>query len=321
MAVAQQGNNRTWLTRAGLLLLGMALGLGAAEAVLQLGAHLQANSRRPIHAPLMHTRRVRILALGDSNTFGLWIEREAAYPKLTETLWNERAGQSRIEVFNLGYPGTNSSQVLAAFDHYMAAFKPDFVTLMIGANDAWTLPVTSTATGEHAISRHLQRWLWAHSRLYRLLYMLWRARENSRLEVTMVSDPANVASGSGVARFGEHEFELGHKMAPAGVPDWMKRVEANLRAIIAAARWWNIPLILMTYPSGSFIYGAANDVVRKVARSTGTPLVDVTDDFAQTCPEWSCDELFPDQHPTEKGHRRVAEALVAFFRQSLGDTH
>ncbi|GBD27432.1 hypothetical protein HRbin30_02779 [bacterium HR30] len=303
---------RVWCGRGALVLFGVFAACGIIEILLQAGAKMvDSRGAEPVRPP-WHPGKVRILALGDSNTYGLWVGKEAAYPKVFERLWNQPGRRPQVEVLNLGYPGTNSSQVLAQCDRYLAVFRPDVVTLMLGANDAWTQPVP-TNTGS-SLRTTVRQWLWRTSRLYRLAYLLARARENASLDVVPLSDPSDITHGHGVARFGTHQFELGHRMANvAAPPGWMEQAESHLRGIVECGHRWGVPVVFLTYVSGHFIYNLANDLLRHVAQSTGTPLVDVNKELEPHCPRWKCEELFPDQHPTEKGHVRVAQALVGFF--------
>lgn len=310
---------RLWFGRLGLILLGLLAGAVLVETVLRVGALATGSRQIPTTPAQWQGSTLRILALGDSNTYGLYVGRSAAYPRIFEQMWNQQALRPRIEVLNLGYPGTNSSQVLAEFDRYMTVLRPDIVTLMVGANDAWTQPVPTDAEASFMLS--LRQWLWRSLRIYRLGYMIARAWENATLEVVPLSDPADVSRGHGIARFGGHQFVLGHRMdVQRGQANWAQQADARLRKIVEAARRWDVSLVLLTYPSGHFIYGAANDVLRQVAESTGTPFVDVNREFQEFCPDWKCEELFPDQHPTELGHVRVAQALMHFFNARLGST-
>ena len=52
-----------------------------------------------------------MLALGDSNTYGLWVEPAESYPAVFERRWNADPARRPIEVLNLGFPGTNASMV------------------------------------------------------------------------------------------------------------------------------------------------------------------------------------------------------------------
>src|SRR5262245_47203277 len=93
--------------RLALVLLGLVLSVGLLEAGLQVGAlyvaatHPQGDTR-PV------TGAVRVMCLGDSNTFGLYYGKERAYPATLEQFWNA-ANPTHIEVINLGFPGNNSS--------------------------------------------------------------------------------------------------------------------------------------------------------------------------------------------------------------------
>jgi lysophospholipase L1-like esterase len=116
---------------------------------------------------------VRILALGDSNTYGLYLPAEDSYPAQLETLWNLRHPDAPVEVINLGYPGTNSFRLLANLPEILETFQPDLVLLMIGFNDFWT-PVEVPATAsELSWLKKLQ----LHSRLYQLFYMAFRTKQ------------------------------------------------------------------------------------------------------------------------------------------------
>src|SRR6185295_14844726 len=95
-----------------------------------------------------------------------------AYPKVFERLWNQANDLPPIEVMNLGFPGTNSSAARNIFRQALAQVHPDAVTVMVGGNDWWTVSrqlQTLDWRGELAV------WLWTHSRVYRLLYMVRRS--------------------------------------------------------------------------------------------------------------------------------------------------
>ena len=82
------------------------------EGVLQVAAVFIDKHQQP--SQWLHPGRVRILTLGDSNTYGLYLQADQAYPSLLEQQWNAHHPDNRIEVINLGFPGTNSSRVLKA---------------------------------------------------------------------------------------------------------------------------------------------------------------------------------------------------------------
>ena len=169
-----------WLKRLALVPLGVALGLLALEALLQVAALAVHLGGGPTPAAWLTGNR-RVLCLGDSNTYGLYLpDRAQAYPQTFEALWNERVASPRIEVLNLGYPGTNSSRLRRDLPRMLEAFAPDVVILMVGSNDYWTAPVDVAPSGAFArAAQSVKR----HSRVYQLSYMLRRALSADRLEI------------------------------------------------------------------------------------------------------------------------------------------
>jgi len=116
---------------------------------------------------------LRILTLGDSNTYGLYLPPEDSYPAQLETLWNQRHPDAPVEVINLGYPGTNSFRLLSNLPEILDTFQPDLVLLMIGFNDFWT-PVEIPGTVAELSWLEKAQY---HSRLYQLFYMAFRKRQ------------------------------------------------------------------------------------------------------------------------------------------------
>ncbi len=138
------------------------------EVVLQLASlFVREDSRAPAH---WLTGNLRVLALGDSNTYGLYLPAGQAYPAQLETSWNAKHPEYPIEVINLGYPGTNSFRLLDNLPELLDSFRPDVVLIMIGFNDFWTPPEQAIALDE---AGSLQQLLYK-SRLYKLVYMASR---------------------------------------------------------------------------------------------------------------------------------------------------
>ena len=172
---------REALGRLALIILGIGLGVVALEVVLQLGAGLVRLTGRSLPSTWLTMHR-RVLCLGDSNTFGVTVPVGDAYPPQLAQVWNGRKGVRPIEVLNLGYPGNNSSRIRRDLPHLLDALHPDVVTIMVGANDWWSAPVSS----EHAqrrIGSPIERLMHA-SRVFRLLYMVRRATESPDVGVT-----------------------------------------------------------------------------------------------------------------------------------------
>jgi len=311
---------RRILRRGVLVLFGVCLCLLMIEGALRIGALFVG---RRLDEPAAGVGAWRMLSVGDSNTYGLYLDKSQAYPKVLEKLWNAHPtkAKGKIEAFNLGFPGTNSSKLAKDFRRMLWTFRPDVVTVMIGANDLWTVP--ETAAGSPDRLDRLAAALWRVSRAYRLLYIALRGLQVRQLEVT--AEPwVTFQQGHGTARYGEHEFDLGWTMLPKeGIPGRQPAVELkkNLEAMAAQATDFGTKVVFLTYASDAGFYSWANGIIRDAATATGTPLIDVAAVLKPGCPVPAgsniltgpgaeCPELFPDQHPSALGHQRIADILA-----------
>lgn len=293
-------------TRLALIPFGVVLGLCVLETGLQAGAFCVHLTGQRLPATWLSEGR-RILCLGDSNTYGLYLaDRAQAYPQQLERLWNESVPTPRIEVLNLGYPGINSSWLRHDLPRMLETFRPDVVIMMVGSNDFWTAPVPVTEP-ENLPGRIVQ-FLQRHSRVYQLTYMLHRALDQRQLEVIY---PVQEDGGSsGKARYGDIEFTLGFREGPRQ-DDHDRRLEENLRALAEYARAFGVEPVFMTYPSRMWNYGDASRFIRAAAADGDTRLIDLAAVFEPECPNEPCpDWLYADHHPTVRGYHLIAETLV-----------
>ena len=297
---------RSVLGRLGLLALGVLLGLIVLEAGLQAGAVWMRLGGQTLPSSWVSGNR-RVLCLGDSNTYGLYLEdRAKAYPQQLELLWNTVMPTNRIEVLNLGYPGTNSSRLRRDLPHMLEVLRPDVVVVLVGANDCWTAPVP---IGEpQGLVTRLGRFVQRHSRLYQLAYMLGRASSANGVEIR--NERADKNGGSGTIRFGAAEFSMGFEKGPYRA-DFGADLERNLAAIVELTQGVGAQLVLLTYPSEEWNYGDANRHIRVAAERTGTPLVDTAPVLKPACPREPCPAyLYRDHHPTAQGYGLMALALM-----------
>ncbi len=297
-----------WVARIALVPLGLLLTVALVELLLQAGALVVRGGRSELSTSWVGGGR-RVLCLGDSNTYGVWLgdrEREA-YPPQLESLWNERHPEAPVEVLNAGYPGTNSSLIVRELPGMIEAFAPDLVIVMVGVNDFWTEPVPLEEDPKAGAAELLRR----HSRVFRLFLLLRRRLEPAEVEVLVESGGLGRGEGQGVVRFGDAEFAMGWREQGRVRTLAALDLEENLGRLVERARRGNVELVLMTYPSSRRNYGTANAAIRAAAEGKGARLVELDLVFAPLCPEEECpDWLFRDHHPRASGYRRVAETLV-----------
>jgi len=284
-----------------------------AEAGLQIAAYFVQRSTRAEMPVAWVTGNVRVLCLGDSHTYGVWVDRSQAYPQQLESVWNQRFDSPKLEVLNVGVPGTNSSRLVRELPQMLETFDPDTLIILVGGNDFWTLPVPLEDT---PTSQPKESFLKRHSLIYRLYYLFQRGRLFTAPEI-ILDDPNASLTGTGryKVRVGDREFEMGFAAVQSGqqadIAGLVASLSSNLRRLIQLARDANRPLYLMTYPTQQNPYLTASMVIAAVAEETGTPLIDLLAVFARNCPKQDCPEIaFQDGHPRAPGHRIVAETIL-----------
>lgn len=288
------------------------------ELLLQLGALLVKDQTRQVQSQWL-TGHTRILALGDSNTYGFYLTAPEAWPPQLEKTWNAANPDKLIEVLNLGYPGTNSFRVRDNLPKLLDKLSPDIVLIMVGFNDFWT-PVETLAEGQQpsAIA-----WLKNNSRVYRL-YSIWsRSRVKQQdLHFGASRDPAAPVDVKNIEQHLVHlddqSFYLG---TLHGEPARDRRMLAkNLAEMISLVRARGAEVYLLTYPSDWGFYPGANKWLKIVAEQQRVPLVDVTPLFIARCAEGppSCpDLLFHDGHATAQGNSLVASEVISTLKPRL----
>jgi lysophospholipase L1-like esterase len=79
----------------------------------------------------------RIIALGNSCTFGWGMPYENTWVFQLQQMLNQRVPNSNVEVINAGVPGYSSHQGKIFFAEELLGLRPDMVLIMFGWNDHW----------------------------------------------------------------------------------------------------------------------------------------------------------------------------------------
>jgi len=247
----------------------------AAEAVLQVAA-LFASDRAGTDERLAARR---IVALGDSHTFGAGVAPHEGYPVQLQQILDERSPDS-FSVINVGVPGMNSAQALNRLPAHVSRFQPEAVILWVGCNNAWNWAEQDSGP------RGVRAWLEGfalRSRLYRLIRV--RAhdrmidelaeesaeRDNERqLAPTGAEIPEHYRQGIG----GRRERLAQDKREFAADEAMERRTEADFRAMAEYARAAGIELILVEYPGHFGAFVPANSAMRRVAEEFDLTIID-----------------------------------------------
>lgn len=302
--------------------------LALLELALQVMAWAVGTQARHVEARWL-TGHVRVLAVGDSNTYGLYLEAADAWPAQLERSWNQSHPGQAIEVLNLGYPGTNSFRVRENLPSLLDALSPDVVLIMVGFNDFWTPRETPAADDANTNPWH---WVQQHSRVYRA-WLMWERQSSAQTDLAFGSPrPSEVVDPVALADPANQEKHLLKLHGQAyfmgvrpGEPSRnMKSLQANLTTMIDEAHRRGANVALLTYPSSWGFYPGASKWIRKTGEATGVPVVDITSLFQQRCPQGpdSCsDLLFHDGHATAKGNALVASQVTTAFLEAYLAAH
>lgn len=85
---------------------------------------------------------IRILALGDSQTFGNGLEISDTWPKQLERVLSQRAGNLGFEVLNGGLPASDTWQHEILLQRLLSTYNPDIVVLAFYVNDIVSKPTS-----------------------------------------------------------------------------------------------------------------------------------------------------------------------------------
>ena len=244
----------------------------------------------------------RVLALGDSFTFGEGVaDDEPFIARLIERL-NQSNGGPRYEGINAGVSGYNTRDEVLYLENRWLGFDPDLVLLTFYLNDAYDdarfgLLVRGGAAGatlDESLADPGPLWVveWAGHRWRR-----WRAgRRVARIYRSQFSDNPEID---------------GH--------DWLDSRSALARAV-SLTREREIRLVLVLFPElhelgNGYPFDNIHRRVREAAEELGIPVLDLLDTFRgeDAAKLW----VHPtDHHPNARAHEMAAGAIAEFLVQS-----
>jgi len=186
------------------------------------GTPLHTNALGLRGEPLADDDAVRILALGDSSTFGWQVAEDETYPARLEAALSARYGPRGYHVLNAGVPGWTSHHGLVALEALAPAVRPKVVIIAFGFNDSVReMPVEQQIASTRAWLPLLQvdDFLLTHS-------VLWQ----------------RLRHGGGIDR----------SDAPPRVSP--ERYGENLRALVARVRALGAEPILLRFPADGRLF-------------------------------------------------------------------
>ena len=177
---------------------------------------------------LNEKKGLRILAIGNSCTFGWGVRQEEIWTTKLKNELSKTIPNKNIEIINCGVPGYSSHQGRKYFEQELLKYKPDIILVMFGWNDQWTAGKNISDAEQEAPNIIIISLQNIFSKLK--IYQLFRKIILSTTEKEQVIPLDQV---TGKRRVSQKEFFL------------------NLRSIVKTAKENSITAILMVPPVAS----------------------------------------------------------------------
>lgn len=215
----------------------------------------------------------RILAIGDSHTFGALVEESESYPaRLQHFLEQDRPGD--FLVINKGVPGFSSGQVRSRLMRNVARDEPDLVLFWVGVNDSWNI----TDIYDDAPSWRLRLGgMLSRLRLYKMITVWHHDRRLERVVEDGMKRPVPEQTGDDQWRINwdgvVEEVRNDHRERQADDVQ-KRRVEENYEAMVLWLKGAGICAGFVEYPMELGGFAVANQAMRRVAQRHDLPIVD-----------------------------------------------
>lgn len=185
---------------------------------------------------------IRVVVLGGSTAFGLYVGENRAFGGVLEDLLNRSMPRGDVRVVNLAVPGWDSHRVAAVLPQILR-LDPDLLLVHSGHNELLAPPAIESSAEGGAIAR-VHRGLRDHSVLYRWLDY-WRLEARGGSE-TITEDEAGLRAAETLVFNAE---ALARERRPRPRPARIERARRaygdNLEEIIGVARRADVPLVLV----------------------------------------------------------------------------
>lgn len=255
------------------------------------------------YAPTPAPGVTRVLALGDSQTFGNGLSLPATWPKQLEEILNARGKTS--EVVNAGLPASDTWQHRILFERLSRAYSPQVAVLAVYVNDV---------TKRYNVSkRHVDSIsnTWAK----RIAYLL----KQSVLLLTLRQVHAGIKQGWEPSASAIKEKSILDGSDNREVEAGWEEVERSIAAMKQSADERGIPLLVVVLPRKDQVDGsepglAYNMRMRAIGERLRVPVIDVLSDLKRAYRDRRANLFIPwDGHHSAPANRIIAEKVADAF--------
>jgi len=251
---------------------------------------------------------LRILCLGDSNTFGIHLDAQQSYPaQLGALLANAPGGRWRV--VNLGYPGRNSAELRYYLDQQLERYQPSIAIVWTGTNTSWSRAMA-----------HL--WELSDREAPPPPLAAFERLRTVRMLRVMLDRPARQESAGGALLDGGDGDRLAFEERGApraawlGAPDdaeMARRIRLDLTRVHTLCEARGVKLLLLDYPYDvRHLREVVNPAIEAVAAATGTARLSLAAALKPRLATLGRDALvFADHHLMAAANGEVARLIAA----------
>jgi len=234
------------------------------------------------HTIIKPSNTYRIIALGDSMTFGAAVKINDTWPKQLERKLNSLNFSLRFEVFNFGIPGAGTLEEVQVFKEKGLKYNPDMVILQFYENDFEDSLEIKAKTFE-----------------------LWEKYKNGTYKLPPEIEEEVKKVGrkeraiSGVIRF-IVTLEYDKKAAENFSEIWKKNVEKPLLELIELCREKKIKLLVIAWDLDK----EEKELLSSFLEKNNIPFIDLTPKLLH-----NSKIRLPDDHLSKYGYEIIAEEI------------
>lgn len=270
--------------------------------------------------PLTHRPgRLRVLCLGDSYTFGAYVDDTETWPAQLEVALRQRFPEKEIEVINAGISGFTIVDELGFLKEHGVALEPDLVVLGFVLNDLADLT-------RRVSSREMLKRASEENSAWPLGPVKARLRQTAIYNALFVMK-AWVRRSTGMDPTIQ-EVDIRHLLKTEydrTTLDLFDRYRGYLAEMKSLLDEEGVPLVFMIFPYWEQISQGATDEAQRrltvMARDLGIPCLDLLPSYRAHDPRGRKFFHMPwDHHPSARGYRRasldLAEAIAPVLASS-----
>ena len=251
----------------------------------------------------------RILALGDSQTFGNGLKLEDTWPKQLESELNQSNLNLRFEVVNSGLPGSDTWQHEIMLERMIKNYHPDSVVLAFYVNDV--------------VKRHIPKPSWHKSNNEKRIRIIYALKQSALLlSLRQAYYTIRQAVAPTAAFLGQQALLSGKDNE--NIQSRWRQVDKSISSMKGMADRYNIRFMIASLPrrdqvDGRLSWHAYNKHLQRITERYGVPMLSMLEPLQRGYKKYGKKLFIPwDGHNSEIANHIIAQQISKTMLIALG---